>query len=68
MENRKRYLPMISTNNFQTRDVEDNLTIEGYFAVFNSTYQIGEYYSESIAPGAFTETISGDSSFLYSVL
>ena len=59
METRKRYLP-ISTHNFQTRSDEDNLTIEGYFAVFNSTYQIGEYYSESIAPGAFTETISGD--------
>ena len=59
METRKRYLP-ISTQNFHTRDDEDNLTIEGYFAVFDSTYQIGDLFSESIAPGAFTDTISGD--------
>ena len=59
METRKRYLP-ISTQTFHTRDDEDNLTIEGYFAVFDSTYQIGDLFSESIAPGAFTDTISGD--------
>lgn len=47
---------------FTTRDgVEDSdPVIEGYFAVFNSTYDMGWGMSESIAPGAFTEAISGD--------
>ena len=45
---------------FQTREDGDNLSIEGYFAVFNSNYEIGPGMSESIAPGAFSETLSGD--------
>nr|DAY71689.1 MAG TPA: prohead serine protease [Caudoviricetes sp.] len=47
---------------FTTRDgVEDSdPVIEGYFAVFNSTYDMGWGMSESIAPGAFADTISGD--------
>ena len=45
---------------FQTREDGDNLSIEGYFAVFNSLYEIGPGMSESIAPGAFANTLSGD--------
>ena len=46
---------------FQTReDGEGNPTIEGYFAVFNSNYDMGYGMSESIAPGAFTEALGGD--------
>ena len=45
---------------FQTREDSDNLSIEGYFAVFNSNYDIGMGMSESIAPGAFDGTISDD--------
>lgn len=45
---------------FQTREDGDNLSIEGYFSVFNSNYEIGPGMSESIAPGAFSETLSGD--------
>lgn len=45
---------------FKTREDGDELIIEGYFAVFNSNYDIGYGMSESIAPGAFTKTISGD--------
>ena len=45
---------------FQTREENGTLSIEGYFSVFNSTYEIGPGMSESIAPGAFTDTISGD--------
>ena len=45
---------------FRTREDGDDLVIEGYFAVFNSIYQIAPGMSESIAPGAFDETISGD--------
>ena len=45
---------------FTTRDDDGALHIEGYFAVFNSTYQIWDDMSESVAPGAFTETLGED--------
>lgn len=45
---------------FTTREDGEDLRIEGYFAVFNSVYDIAPGMSESIAPGAFDETISGD--------
>lgn len=45
---------------FQTREDGDNLSIEGYFAVFNSNYDIAPGLSESIAPGAFTNSLSND--------
>lgn len=46
---------------FETRTAEDGTPIiEGYFAVFNSVYDMGNGMSESIAPGAFAKTISGD--------
>lgn len=48
------------TAEFTTRDDGEALTIEGYFAVFNSNYQITPDMSESIAPGAFDRSISGD--------
>lgn len=45
---------------FQTREDGEKLSIEGYFAVFNSNYEIAPGMSESIAAGAFSNTISGD--------
>jgi len=45
---------------FKTRKDGEELSIEGYFAVFNSIYEIAPGMSESIAPGAFDETLSGD--------
>lgn len=45
---------------FQTRDDGDAPVIEGYFAVFNSNYDMGMGMSESIAPGAFSRSISND--------
>ena len=54
-----RQLRMISTE-FNTREDGEDLYIEGYFAVFNSNYEIFPGASESIAPGAFTEAITGD--------
>ncbi len=45
---------------FNTRDDGGNLAIEGYFAVFDSNYEIAPGMSESIAPGAFDKTLSGD--------
>lgn len=41
-------------------DDSGNQYIEGYFAVFGSNYEIGPGMSESIAPGAFTETLVND--------
>ena len=45
---------------FITRDDGGDLSIEGYFAVFNSNYDLAPDMSESIAPHAFAETLSGD--------
>lgn len=49
-----------ASTQFETREDGENLYIEGYFAVFNSNYEIGPGMSESIAPGAFDNTLSGD--------
>lgn len=35
-------------------------TVKGYAAVFNSQTDIGGYFRESIAPGAFKDAIGGD--------
>ena len=45
---------------FQTRDDGDKFVIEGYFAVFNSNYDIFDGLSESIAPEAFDNTLNND--------
>lgn len=45
---------------FQTREEENDLYIEGYFSVFNSPYVLAEGLTETIAPGAFSETLGGD--------
>lgn len=47
-------------SNFETREDGEDLIIEGYFAVYNSNYDIYEGMSESIAPGAFAETLGND--------
>lgn len=60
MANREmRQLRTVGTK-FKTREDGENLSIEGYFAVFDSIYEIGPGMSESIAPGAFSKTLSGD--------
>lgn len=45
---------------FKTRSDDNGMHIEGYFAVFNSNYEIFSDVTESIAPGAFTNTLGGD--------
>ena len=45
---------------FTTRDEDGKMSIEGYFAVFDSNYEIAPGMSESIKSGAFARTISGD--------
>lgn len=57
-----RYIPMYDV---QTREDGDGLYIEGYFAVFNSTYEIWPGATESIAPGAFDDSVSDDVRALY---
>lgn len=44
---------------FTARD-DGGPVIEGYFAVFNSIYEIAPGMTESVAPGAFSRTLSGD--------
>lgn len=45
---------------FKTREDGGDLIIEGYFAVFNSNYEIAPGMSESIAPGAFSSSMAND--------
>lgn len=45
---------------FKTREDGETPKISGYFAVFNSNYDIAPGMSESVAPGAFDNTLSGD--------
>jgi HK97 family phage prohead protease len=42
-----------------------DLFLEGYFAVFDSIYELWPGATESIAPGAFSDCISGDVRALY---
>lgn len=45
---------------FKTREDGENLSIEGYFAVFDSNYEIGAGMSESIRLGAFASSLAND--------
>lgn len=45
---------------FNTREDGEGLRIEGYFAVFNSNYEMAPGISESIAPGAFQKSLAND--------
>lgn len=46
---------------FQVRENgTEEKKIEGYFAVFNSDYEMAPGLSESIAPGAFKDTLADD--------
>lgn len=58
-ERKVRQIRSVSSD-FKTRQDGENLKIEGYFAVFNSNYDIAPGMSESIAPGAFKNTLAGD--------
>lgn len=49
-----------NTSKFETREDGGELYIEGYFSVFNSNYELWQGASESVAPGAFTDTLGED--------
>ena len=59
MERMTRQLRTVATK-FETREDGEAPHISGYFAVFNSNYEIAPDMSESIAPGAFSRTLSND--------
>ena len=59
MDRDTRQLRAVATQ-FETRNDGEAPHLCGYFAVFDSVYNIGPGMSESIAPGAFRETLSGD--------
>ena len=50
----------LRSGEFKTREDSGEMVIEGYFAVFDSNYEMWEGASESIAPGAFTSSLGGD--------
>lgn len=45
---------------FQTREEGGDLYVEGYFAVFGERYEMWPGAAETILPGAFRNTLSGD--------
>ncbi len=45
---------------FRTSESDDEMKIEGYFAVFDSEYRITDNMTETVAPGAFSKTLEGD--------
>lgn len=57
-----RYIPI---DQMETREDGDDLYIEGYFAVFNSNYELWPGATESISPGAFNDSVSDDVRALY---
>lgn len=63
MEKRvQRFLPF---KDVHTRSEGETKNIEGYFAVYGDVYELWPGATESIAPGAFTESICGDVRALY---
>jgi len=44
----------------ETRADDEKRTLHGYAAIFNSDTDIGGWWTERIAPGAFASTIAGD--------
>lgn len=58
----QRYLKM---HDIKTREADDQMVIEGYFAVYGDIYEVWPGATESIAPGAFAEALGGDIRALY---
>lgn len=50
----------LRSGEFKTRDDGEEPIIEGYFAVYDSNYEMWDGGSESIAPGAFDNALAGD--------
>ncbi|MCJ7840513.1 HK97 family phage prohead protease [Lederbergia sp. NSJ-179] len=55
---KKREIRTVDITNIRTRSKEDEpLKVSGYAAVFNSRTNIGDWFDEIIAPGAFQQTL-----------
>ena len=54
-----RRMRTVSTE-FKTREDGEAPAIEGYFSVFNSIYEIAPGMTESVAPGAFSNSLAND--------
>lgn len=58
---KEKYQVRAFLSDFETRkDSDDSPHITGYFAVFNSDYEIFPGCTESIAPGAFSDELHSD--------
>ena len=57
-----RFIPM---DKMETREENGDLYLEGYFSVFNAIYDLWPGATESIAPGAFDESVTDDVRCLY---
>lgn len=57
-KNSKKTYRYIEANELRADD--DRKEIAGYFAVFDDEYKVFDYLTESIAPGAFADSIKGD--------
>lgn len=57
-----RFIPM---DKMETREENGDLYLEGYFSVFNAIYELWPGATESIAPGAFDESVTDDVRCLY---
>lgn len=60
MPDRKERQMRSVASKFETREDGEELFIEGYFAVFNSNYELWPGATESVAPGAFSDTLGDD--------
>lgn len=60
MPDRKERQMRSIASKFKTREDGEGLFIEGYFSVFNSNYELWQGATESVAPGAFRDTLGGD--------
>lgn len=58
--NRENKQTRSSVSEFMTREENNDIFIEGYFSVFNSTYELWPGATETVAPGAFAETLGRD--------
>lgn len=58
----KRYFKI---NDLQTRNESDDIYLEGKFVAYGDVYQVWDGATESIAPGAFNNSIHGDVRALY---
>ena len=50
----------LNCENFLTREEAGEMHIAGYFSVFDSPYRISNTAYETVARGAFTDTLDGD--------